>query len=134
MTSSVFHFVRRRKFLIKKTVTDDKTSHIVCWAHSITIVGNKRGLSLLILSLAIAGDKGGLSLFINAEQYHYMRSYKKSAGLHVLISDHSDSKTLIEKKAVSASTGHHTTIAINVINVITFNPNFILFTRGCKAE
>ena len=68
-------------------------------------------------SLDIAGNKGGLSLFINAEQYHYMKNYKISAGLHVLISDHSDSKALIKQKSLSASTGYHTNMAFNVINV-----------------
>ena len=87
--------------------------------HSLSIAGNKTELSLFKASLAIAGNRGGLSLFINAEQYHYMRSYKISAGLHVLISDHSDSKALIEKKALSASTGYHTTMAFNAIKVIT---------------
>ena len=46
-----------------------------------------------------------------------MNSYHLSGGVHVMVSDHTDSKVLVEKKGVSASAGTHTMMAFKQIRV-----------------
>ena len=70
-------------------------------------------MSCIRTLLRLVGTTGGLSLLVNAEQYHYMKSYRLSAGLHVLVSDHDDEHVLVSNGATSADTGSHTTLAIH---------------------
>ena len=63
--------------------------------------------------LLLLGYHGGLSLALNVEQYYYMRAYYLSAGVHVLVSEPSESKTLLETRGLSVSVGTHTTLSIS---------------------
>ena len=47
-----------------------------------------------------------------------MRSYHKSAGLHVVVSDMTDSRTLLDTRGVSVPVGTHTTLSAQHVTVI----------------
>ena len=71
-------------------------------------------------SLCRTGTRGGLSLVLNVETYYYMRAMFSSAGIHVLISEPTESKVVLENRGHSVSVGTHTTIQLQQTKVGLF--------------
>ena len=78
------------------------------------------------------GTGGGLSLVLNVEQYNYMRTVYMSAGVHVLVSEPSESRTLLETRGLAVSVGTQTTLLLsqNRVSITYITPSW----RGWQIQ